>query len=599
MVKYGRKWGDGFSEFEIELWAIKADPSKSSGGVGKLGHFKKAVKIIWPHIRWHEWNEAQVESFLENETISWTGAATAGKTFTITMISMIWWLMSRQTTSIIMTSTSATRMRERFWSAMQQLYYATAVVPESSLLCNGFPGVLIENSMSLRAEKPKRIGNKVNKDGGLPNKCGIFAIAIREGKVSKAVGDIQGIHNERVVVVLDEASETAPAIMEALPNLRMSCKDFKLVLISNPVSKLDLHGQCSEPDTGWASVNVDSYSWRTKGVSKWTVNPGLCIHFDGMKSPNMIRGKDEFSYLISIKDFERHNRTEETRNSISCWKFFRGFWPPDGVCKALMSFSFVEKHDGRGTQKFLSYKTPTGSLDPAFGGDECILQFAEMGDIDGGLIGVQLTETIVIEVSATSDQPMEYQIAARVIAECEARHVLPRHFGVDATGTGRGVASILQNDWGPIIRVEFSGSPSDRMASQNDMRPASAVYDRKVTELHCSVRELIENGQLKGLTAEQITEFCYRRVEPVRAKLSIQSKEEARIDIGHSPDRSDAVAIVVEVARMHGAAPKGSVTKRKGPNMPREIAKRYNSIHINTFTETSYDTHAEVQELAG
>ncbi len=533
IVNYGLKLSESANQLHAELTAFALKRRPDQGGLGTYRHFQNAASILYPKMAWHSWMKDRVQGLCDYPVNSWVGCAASGKTHDAAFYAMIFFLADPMHTSVILTSTTHKMVRKRIWPVIQELYHG----------CPGFPGNLVDSKTTLQAVKGD-------------DKHGIFAIAVREGSTSKAVADIQGLHNERILLIIDEATDTPEAVFEAVANLSKGCIDFQILCIGNPVSYLDAHGKMCTPVGGWSSVTVDDEDWETLGVPKWGIRPGICLHFDGIKSPNIKAGVNKFPFLITKEDVDNARKAEQGEESLGFWKYTRGFWAPEGTCKRIFSEPLVLKHDGMGDHVFLSHKIKIGGLDPGFGGDSCILRFADYGDIEGGKMGIQLGRSVDIKVNVKSKEPIHYQIKKRVIDECRAEGCLPQHFGMDVTTEAGGLADIIATEWSSKLhRVEFGGAPSDKPVSDQDFRTAKEVYDRKVTELYYICRQFLMSGQLKGLKDKEITQFCSREYTDEKRKIKLDTKGECKKKIGRSPDDADAVVVVVEVARRLGAIP--------------------------------------------
>jgi hypothetical protein len=319
---------------------------------------------------------------------------------------------------------------------------------------------------------------------------------------------------------------------------------------------LDNHGRCCTPLKGWSSITVEDEQWLTSGVPEWAIAPGLCCHFDGEKSPNVRAGRTTFPYIYT---YENHLADQRFgRDSSMYWSQTRGFWPPDGLSMTVFSETMIDRFDGRGTFTFVSRRIPCAFLDTAFGGDLCVLQFGSMGDLHDGRMALQLEEKLIIQISVLEKHEVDYQVARTFIAECRKRGLKPEHCGLDATGIGRGVAAIVMQEWSDRIQyIEWGGKASDKPASDEDPRPGTEVYFNRVAELWFSCRELLRSGLLKGLYQEAIIEFTIREFRYKSRKIELETKEELRERLHRSPDHADAIAGLVEIARIHGVAPGG------------------------------------------
>lgn len=519
---YGLKFDHPVTQLELELYCFRNGYGPEKGFLGRFGHFKNIVSIVWPKLEWNPWLERQIESLCENSWVSWSGCAASGKTFASSLYAMVWWLANPAESSVMLTSTTAKMIRKRAWANIQHLFREA----------KGFPGNLVDSKTTLQSVKGS-------------DKEAIFAIPVLEGATSKAVANIQGVHSKRILVIVDEATDTPPAAFEACSNLAKGCEEFQFVAIGNPHSMLDEHGRFSEPENGWDSVGVETQEWKTKR--------GVCVRFDGMHSPNVKAGETLYPYLITAPQLKQAIDFEG-ETSPRFWKYSRGFWPPMGVVKTVLNEPMCIKYDVRGRNAFMSTSTTIAGLDPAFGGDRCILRFAKYGDLESGLMGIQFGEVVPIQTDASATEPIHFQIANKVKSLCTTNGCDPQHLAIDATGEGGGLCDILHKEWSNRIRrVEFGGKASDKPVSQQDARPSHEAYQNRVTELWFSVREWVLRGQIKGMDDPTIIEFTQRLFEDEKRKIVVERKVDMKARTGKSPDLADAAALVVELARQLGA----------------------------------------------
>lgn len=528
---YGLSFSYPVSQLEIELYAFREGLSPDEGGLGRYEHFKRAADLVWPDLIWNPWLERQIESLCENQWVSWTGCAASGKTYGSSLYAMIWWLADPQHSSVILSSTTAKMIRKRAWANIQHLWRSSK---------SQFPGNMVDSKTCLQSTK----GDDRN---------AIFAIAVLDGSTSKAVANIQGIHSERVLAIIDEATDTPEAAFEATSNLSKGCKEFQLLAIGNPHSTLDQHGRFSEPVVGWENVGVETQEWKTQR--------GVCIRFDGMKSPNLEAGKTKWEFLITREQVDAAIKYEG-ESSPRFWKYTRGFWSKDGVVKTVLSETMCHKYRVTDRHTFASKAIVVAGLDPAFGGDRCILRFARYGDVGGGLNGIEFDDIVSIQIDSGASEPIHFQIASQVQRECESRGCEAKHLAVDATGEGGGLCDILFKEWSDkIMRVEFGGKASDLPVSDEDSRTSYDAYANRVTELWFSVREWVIREQIKGFDLDTIKEFCSRMFDDQKRKIVVERKVEMKGRTGQSPDLADAAALIVEMARTLGAGSLNIKTK--------------------------------------
>lgn len=516
--------------------------------------------MLWPKIvHWNPWLEKQIQSLCENRVNTWTGCAASGKTYAGALFGFVFWLCDPKNTSVILTSTELKMVKVRIWPVIQELFHA---VP-------GMVGNLVGSQTILQSIRGDY-------------KRGVFGMAVAEGPVEKAKASMQGVHNKRMMVMIDEATDVQPALFEVILNLRKGCDEFVSLINGNALSILDPHGQASEPKKGWSSITVDDFQWDTKGVAKWGIDPGVCLHFDGSKSPNLGFSNPPYPFLYTNADFER-DKTVGLEN-IGYWKYGRGFWAPEGICKTVFSESMLVMYDARGQHTFKTKSFDVAALDPAFGGgDKCVLQFGKIGDLSSGKMAIQLNEAVSIYPKATLDVPVHFQIARQVIDQCKAKGITPDHFAMDSSGEGGGLADIIANEWSnSFLRVEFGGAPSDLPVSDADHRTGKEVYDRRVTELWYSCRNLLQSGLLKGLPEESCIEFCNRQFSDEKRKIRLDTKVECKKKIGHSPDNADAVVVLSELARSRLGVMASSRVGQQFQQQWQQAIEENNQIYINS-----------------
>ncbi len=551
---------------------FKFGATREQGGLGPYMHLKNCINIIWPKTQWNDWLAWGLKQLCTHNMSAFTGCGSAGKTFTIGLFGYVFWLAEPLHTSVILTSTTGKMVRKRIWPVIQELY-STAAEPI---------GNLVDSKTTLQASK----GN---------DKSGIFALAIKDGPVASALADIQGVHNRRMFVAIDEGTDAPVAIMEAIPNLRKGCSDFRLNLAGNASSHLDPHGRVCEPKDGWSSISVDDEEWETKGVPEWEIDSGIALHYDGPKSPNIRCGQDKWPFLFTNSDLKRALANPGAEESVGFWKFTRGFWAPEGTLRTIFSQGLIEKHKGRESFTFFSNSRAVAGLDPGFGYDKCVLRIGRIGDLADGRLAVQLDRLHYIAVRVSKDKQVIYdQIVEQVLPLLAAAKVQPEAFGLDATGQGGMLAATFSRDWSSsFVAVEFGGSASDlpvpdAPADENGRAIlASDIYDRKVTELWFTAQHFLVNGQLRGLGTEECIQFCNREFENKKRKLVLDRKDEYKLKNGHSPDEADAVVVLLSVAKQLGATPAGG-GKVTGNNDWEKMALEKDAINVND-EEYEYD----------
>lgn len=564
--KYGVELRAQFPPLELELLCAKRNRGPDLGGLGAYRHLRNAINLAWPKTIWNSFLERQVESFAESEWNGWVGAGGTGKTHAAILCAMPWWLMDPRNSSVVITSTTGKMIRKRAWPVVRRLFHDAAAP---------FYGHMVDSKTMLQAEKGD-------------DKHGIFAQAVAEGSVAKAVAGIQGVHSKRMLIIIDEAEETPEAIFDAIANLIIGTSEFRVLLLYNPASKLSKVGQMSEPRDGWQSITIDDESWETR--DQLNGKPMVINRFDSEKSPNILAGQTLFPFLVTQQQYEAAKKQLGDASPLF-WKFWRGWWAPEGMVKTVFSESMLVKMDGFGQHLFLKILFRVAGFDPAFGGgDRPMLQFAECGLLENGNVGIQLTEGVKLSINSASSNPIHFQLAEQLRRECESREVPPENVAVDETGEGGGLCDIISRTWSPnIIKTSFGGKASESPVSKDDVRLCRDVYDNKVGELWHQARLYMLGGLLKGLSKEAAKQFCNRLFDDMskRDKIILQSKREMKIAYGRSPDEADAVVLAVEAARNRGASVAGGASSSGTKSGWLAKAREFDRIND---TNSEYDT---------
>lgn len=577
---YGVNLGVRLNPLELEQWCFRRRWPPERGGLGRYRHLRNAARYLWPGLEWNPWLERQIAALCDESTalvsgvtyvkaVAMTGCAAAGKTFAAALYASFWWRLAPHHSAVIFCSTTKEMLRRRVWAPVVSLHM-------DACDSGGYydpVGRLIDSRTKIVAET----GDDLH---------GMFGIAVAGGETTSAVQHIKGMHCERIAVVIDEAEATPEAIFQTLPNLRKGCREFIVIALGNSVSHLDAHGLCCQPAAGWTSVSIEDESWPTRGVSKWQIEPGICLHFDGRKSPNVLAGETLYPYLYSWEDHRAALARPDYAASMAYWSHDRGFWPPEGLADRLFTEQMIEKYNGMGRFEWRSRRTPLAFLDPAFGGDECKLVFGAMGDTPEGRLALEVTEAVTLNLRVDSKDELDYQVARRAIAECKKRGVNPRQFGCDAVGTGRGVHAIIAGEWSPEVqRVEATVMPTLRPSSTADGRPAKEVYDRMATELWWSAREALQAGQLRGLYRDAVVQLCSRLYAMQGRKYRIETKAEFKLRLGRSPDDADCFVAGTQVLTPNGEVPIEQLREGDAVVTPMGVS-RIERLHAREVKET-------------
>lgn len=523
----------------VELGCYRDHRPKEHGGLGDEEHFKRAFRLMWPTYEWSDWVELIVWAWCNHKWIIIIGHERASKTFTSAhcalldyMAEPMAWDKYGNGTLVGGTLTSLATvtfegLKLRMWSdLMRAVETAKGMQIAATLQIRS-----TTNEMSMYPHQSSRESGEKYK---------IHGMAVNQSK--DAEGRIRGGHAPRRRILLDEAQNIADPIFQAVIN-PMSAPEAKCVMLTNPVEKISRFGEWCEPEGGWGSINDTDLVWNLKKFKD-----GVCLHLDGLQSPNVKSSKTIFTGLLTKENVEEVKRVHGM-DSVQWWSLIRGFFPPDGIVARVFPNSVIEK--SKPALIFDFRPEMCASLDPAFEQDNCVLHFAQLGRPIFGVkrYSINCLETVVVKYTVSpGSMPKDYQLANSVIAECKSRGIKPEHFIMDGSGGGRGVAAILQKEWSQEIQVvQYGGASTDRPLRADNSQKCCDLYKFFVSELWFRASEYCRDGLICGLgnldkrTEEDLSARRYEVKTGTKCSMQqVEIKADMKDRIGRSPDFGDA-----------------------------------------------------------
>ena len=534
---YGLSWPANASILDVELQCWRKHKQYSSMPGSALAaphiHFANAWKIISPEKTgsrkqgyvFSEWTWRRIECWCYNSYMTWWGPSSSGKTTDAAHIAMITWLAAPDETTIQVCSTSISMLEKRIWREVAKLF---------SKIRNQVPGVLIPSKMAIVLRDEAEELNPIN---------GIFGVPVGQGS-----DGIKGVHNTYNYMMIDEMQDTDPRAVAEWDNLATGV-DYKLLGMGNPNSWMNPLGKASRPSKiKMRELDPDVHT-------QWETERGICMFFDGRKSP-AIKDPEKYPFLLNQKQIDEM-AVSPGRNSPQFWTQRIGFIPKDGLTETVLTESLIVANGGMDKAVWKHGYVTIAGLDPAFtsGGDKRILRFARVGELVSGIWAISLYRRCEIKAEMVknddgSEIPVSYDFADKVIKECKSEGVTPDLLGMDCTGAQTTLADIIEERWnGKIHRVDFAGSASEETFDEKEISPKK-LYKNRVTELWYQVSRFVRAGQMRDMREEESWQFSSRRLIPPgdgTNRLLVESKKQMKNMCGRSPDDADAVAVAVDV----------------------------------------------------
>lgn len=533
---YGHGFGDEVTQLSIELHFYRHSEDVEK----KIFHLTNAWKIAFPEVLpdgrvgyvWSKWTDVRIRAWCENRYMIWWGPSASGKTTDAAILALLHWLSAPDVTTVHLTSTTGKMLKRRIWGEIVKHYllYGEGV----------FPGTLkvAENAI-------------VFSEANLV--AGIFAHAVQGGSIQDAVSNIIGIHNTYNVMMVDEMQSTPPAVAKAPTNLSVG-REFKFLGMGNPMSRLDLLGEWSEPLAGWDSINTDMESWETRR--------GRVYYFDGLKSPGVDDPK-RYPFMLKAVEIEETRRSEG-EGSPDWWTMRRGFVPPEGLLPTMISESMLVSGHAFDKVTWGTAGPDTGlAIDPAYSskGDRCVCYPFQYGyDLDGKM-RIRFMPVRVVNLQLAGDKPMLTYIAEEVTAIMTELGIDCDQTCMDCTGMQGMIAdTIEQRVVGTMTRIYFGGSVNAEIqVSAIDTRSGKDAYKNRVTQLMGHMAQYVKSGMVREFDQEAARELCMRQLVEKVSPQRIESKDDYKARHGYSPDISDAALVATAFLReKKGIMPDGS-----------------------------------------
>jgi len=583
------------NEYETEISCFRNLP---------IGHPSKHIFALnCMRMQWGDWLVLEANGYdnywfkrivrvaCRNRFVWAIGAASSGKSMGFAAYLDTAWKANAWCTSGIVSSTSRDALQQRAWGIMKKMH------------------TLDRYKIGMRLDYKDAIvlqEDKNDKDRLMENS--IIAVALPKGSEGeKAIGEIQGRKNHNVIWLCDELGHMdGNAIQTARGNLAAN-RSFQFFGCSNKPEEGDPMYQDAEPfGPGFEK------GWDTPGLSErtsWPTRLGVCIYFDGDKSPNLKAPEDEpvpFPMLSTREYRKTLVSMDGIENGPQFWRWWKAFPKKGEINDRVLTVKIIEAF-GANDQPIWGpnpdKKTVAGlDLGLKKDGDPCCSSFAIVGkSIDGQIILAEEEDAVALPQNMTSELPYEKQIAQRFIQECENRqcHLV----ALDISGGGGTMALAIREEAKlqgyniEIIAVDFGGSPSEENYDRGDgtLVPAKELFDRKVTELWYSYRLAVQNRLIRGfnISSNVCKQFCERRViQDEKRKFKVEKKEDMKKRIKRSPDHADARALCHVAARKAGLSPsrgmQDSTTSHEIDDWPDRPIQQRNSYGSQYQSRRSY-----------
>lgn len=391
-------------------------------------------------------------------------------------------------------------------------------------------------------------------------------------------------HRGWFILVADEIGVfPSTAFVEIIGNVTAN-QNFIGFTGCNFKSILGMDGILCEPkEKEYSGLQLEKdYLWRSNYNS-------LTLRLDGHLCPNVIEGRDIYSFLLT----EKKRRSMEEIHGLKGPKYLeqvRSFPNTSSDDQFVLSLEQIRAggaYDKFWNQHHGSIWTRVAFCDPGFGGDPCKIGAVEFGRAmvqahDGSMQIVEIMrpvgpiETIKIESAAKitpailgkinkyskspvlttegRDYSADLQIAIACAEFIEKNNIPSSNFGFDSSMRG-GIVKEMVSILGSQIHAYDTGNKPTEMVMDSLGGTAQEKYRNLRSEMFFTFAAIVNSGQFRDAELVQgaLAQICRHRTVRAGIKEAVESKEEfKKMNQGKSPDDCDVMTGNAHLARRKG-----------------------------------------------
>lgn len=557
--RYGLSWDSAIDDLQIEFYFIQQNGyvirDGKKYGLGLVGHYLAARKLLWPERYEHRWTRLLYEQVFENQIVIASGSASCQKTSHFSEIVLIAYWAFPQTTAVLVSTTTVDKLDSAVFGEIKMLFQ------KGRSIYSWLAGNVVDHKHAIFTDN-------IKDDEIRDARKGIIGKACYQGTKWVGLGTYAGIKQERFWFLCDELQYMEPTFLACIPNMRSNTGGGGLHVLGSGNPNHDPESQLAivaEPLGGWTSVeeNTKTSVWPIK------LSGGVCVNLIGPDSPNFDPWDgegDRYPRLIG-KEFERTIAHDYGRNSPTYETQVMGRMKLALAHSRVITRQLCKDHKAHdGAQWEGTNRTRIYAVDPAYGGgDRCVAGWGEFGpDLHGRMI-LKLNPPRLIRIDLKKGGSPEEQIAEEVFKETRELGISPDRVFYDSFGKGTvGFAFARKFGFNCPVPVDASAKPTarpvradlyvlDEKTGERRLKRCDEHYSKFITEMWFSVRYAIESEQIREMPEDVMLEGTWREYYDVAGgKIEVEPKADMKERSGKSPDLMDWCSILVEGARRHG-----------------------------------------------
>lgn len=472
------------------------DPDRYTEGPDRYIRFAEEVLGV----RLTELQREILRALVEHERVLAVGANGVGKSYTVA-VGMLSYLATNLDSLVIGTSGSYSQFVDAAWRPLKSLH-------KTASRRVGLPGTA--------------------RDGGQPE------LRLGEEWYAKIVsprdpGDLEGRHAAHTLVVIEEADKQyiTPEHFDSAGSLITDGNDRMLAVANPPEDEADVVYDKMQSDR-WHTIRFSSFDAQPVRVE---LGEATGEKIRGLLDVDTLRDDWEAWNAEDWPGLEAARTAHERRDDLdSRWYRRRaGIIPPAGA-SAHRPFdrAAVEAAWDRNPSEETSMAQAFAVDVARSGGDETVA-----AAVHGDALRLPYAE------SGTDHMAQADTLTDRLQAQGAP-------LAVDAVGEGSGLADILNQRFGGVIRYKAGGTPAEATAYDDCWAEAAAAFGQWLADGgSIDDRRLREELLVAARTLEYEERHLASRGRDGAEVLRLTSKSEVKDRLGRSPDRLDAAFMAV------------------------------------------------------
>lgn len=560
------------SDYEVDMWCFNRHPWRNRY---KWEFLVRAMQHQWPNtlLLQQTINGARVVNYwairiikecCRSNLVNLMGCASSGKTHIAACFCYTVWKSAPHNTSAYLSTTTTESLDTKLWATVNQIFGEDK--HQFGKMINSIRALVLEEEVTEDNAKNRDLRNAIK---------GVVIPTGNEG--NNVVGTIAGRKNDRTIWCCDEYSHMDLGVMKGRMNLFANAAAggwAQFISANNGPHEGSASMIDCEPENGWESVNKDDH-WR------WETSKGVCLYFNGDKSPNLRVERGQHPPFPKIADWlvrdEMLKAAGHEENTPEFWTQWFGFPPSINISDTVLTKAYLMNGGAFLPAEWEGASTKwVGGFDPGFkkGGDPCCAHFGKIGrDVRAKNILELEPDAVTLQPDATGKEAFEQQIAKKFVSACEKRGC--REIAIDVTGDGGIMLQAIEKEARErgyqlnCMAVSFSGTADDKIVIPGEKRVGKDMFANKVSQLWSVARICVDNKVIRGLgdKGKAVQQLCQRKYfTDEKKRWQVEPKRSMKERIKRSPDQADACCLCIHIALKHGLS--GGDVKPPPPKPP-------------------------------